>query len=88
MILTTAPIAVNVDLLQPHNRIVPLRAIGADLDAETGSYLPVFYAKPDIDQMLSAGLGPVSYRLYTELAVLDWHWNMHVAVQPSPSPFN
>jgi hypothetical protein len=70
-------VSLVVDVAPGHaaNRIVPMRSIGAGLDAENPGADAVIYGPADVSAMLSAGLGPITYRLYTELAVQAWHWN-------------
>ena len=53
----------------------PVRALGAGVDAQNNGAVAQIYTPQNIQTMLTAGLGPVSYRLYTELSVQDWHWN-------------
>ena len=53
----------------------PLRAIGAGLDAQDVNAVSTIYSPASIADMLSTGLGAVTYRLYTELGIQDWHWN-------------
>ena len=37
--------------------------------------MPAFFSHDHVRLMLAAGLGWLSYRLYSELSVQDWHWN-------------
>jgi hypothetical protein len=68
---------VDVDMTPSHavNVFDPLRTIGAGVDSQNNGAVKHIYQPGTIDEMLSAGLGPVSYRLYTELSVQHWHWN-------------
>jgi len=69
------PVSAVVLLDHPVNRCVPTEALGAGIDGhEKGECARIFTDK-NIDEMLSAGLGPLTYRLRTELADEAWHWN-------------
>jgi hypothetical protein len=69
--------SVTVDITSGHqtNTFSPIRALGAGVDAQNNGAARLIYQPANVQQMLSAGWGPVSYRLYTELGVQDWHWN-------------
>jgi hypothetical protein len=69
------PVSAVVLLDHPVNRCLPTQALGAGIDGhEKGECARIFTDK-NIDEMLSAGLGPLTYRLRTELADEVWHWN-------------
>ncbi len=72
-----APYLVRIDALPAHvlNQFSPLVALGAGVDGVPYPAVPEIYTAANVTKMLGAGLGPVSYRLYTELSVQDWHWN-------------
>jgi hypothetical protein len=74
---TTAPYSIVVDANPAHalNRFSPDTTFGAGVDGVPFHAVPEIYTPSNIAQMLRAGFGPVSYRLYTELSVQDWHWN-------------
>jgi hypothetical protein len=74
---TTAPYTIAVDANPAHvlNRFSPDVTFGAGVDGVPYHAVPEIYTPSNISQMLGAGFGPVSYRLYTELSVQDWHWN-------------
>ena len=57
------------------NRFVPTHTLGAALDGHEKGEIDKMLSPRNISQMLTAGLKPLSYRLRTELAVEDWHWN-------------
>jgi len=57
------------------NAFSPLRALGSGVDAQNAGAVPLIYTPQNVQTMLTAGLGTVTYRLYTELSVQDWHWN-------------
>jgi hypothetical protein len=65
---------VTVDITAGHqtNTFSPVRALGAGVDAQNNGAVAHIYMPSNVQQMLSAGWGPVSYRLYTELGVQDW----------------
>jgi hypothetical protein len=71
------PQKVEVDITPGHstNSFNPMRAMGSAVDGVPTGTVDVVYTPPNISQMLSAGFGPLTYRLYTELSVQDWHWN-------------
>ncbi|MGD0190656.1 MAG: discoidin domain-containing protein [Rhizomicrobium sp.] len=71
----TAPYAIVVDATDVLNRFSPDAAFGAAVDGVPFHAVPEIYTPSNIGKMLGAGFGPVSYRLYTELSVQDWHWN-------------
>jgi len=73
----TSPYTITVDADPDHalNRFSPSAAFGVGVDGVPSRAVPEIYTHDNVQQMLGAGLGTVSYRLYTELSVQDWHWN-------------
>ncbi|MDP9111480.1 MAG: hypothetical protein M3M96_07605, partial [Candidatus Eremiobacteraeota bacterium] len=57
------------------NHIRPDRAIGTGIDSDPQGRIPFLYAPAQETTMLGTGLGAITYRLYTELSIQDWHWN-------------
>jgi len=60
---------------QPVNRLVPTEALGAGVDGHEKGECAQMFTDKNIAEMLSAGLGPLTYRLRTELGCEVWHWN-------------
>jgi hypothetical protein len=80
MVILTAPafaqqVTVSIGAANVVNTISPLRAMGAGIDRDPFDSVKTIFRSPDLDQMLSAGWGSVSYRLNTELGASAWHWN-------------
>ena len=67
----------TVDITPSHvaNSFSPIRALGAGVDRDPLNSVGTLFDAAHVGQMLSAGFGPVSYRLNTELSVQAWHWN-------------
>src|ERR1700745_4195793 len=59
----------------PVNRLVPTEALGAGVDGHEKDECAQMFTDKNIAEMLSAGLGPLTYRLRTELGCEVWHWN-------------
>ena len=59
----------------PVNQCVPTRALGAGVDGHEKGECARMFTDKNIVEMLSAGFGPLTYRLRTELAGEVWHWN-------------
>jgi hypothetical protein len=60
---------------QPVNRIIPSEAAGAGVDGHERGQCATMLSPKNMREMLSAGLGALTYRLRTELAGEVWHWN-------------
>jgi len=75
--MTSPLISIHVDAAPAHrvNTIRPLRDIGVGIDSDPAGKIPFLYSPERTREMLGAGLGTVSARLYTELSIQDWHWN-------------
>ena len=69
------PIAILIDPAHELARFTPEIAFGAGVDGVPAPAVPKIYTPANVAKMLAAGFGPVSYRLYTELSVQDWHWS-------------
>jgi hypothetical protein len=59
----------------PVNQCVPTRALGAGVDGHEQDECARMFTDKNIAEMRSAGFGPLTYRLRTELAGEVWHWN-------------
>ena len=59
----------------PVNHLVPTEALGAGVDGHEKGECAQMFTDKNITEMLSAGLGPLTYRLRTELGSEVWHWN-------------
>jgi hypothetical protein len=59
----------------PVNQCVPTQALGAGVDGHEKGECARMFTDKNIAEMLSAGFGPLTYRLRTELAGEVWHWN-------------
>jgi hypothetical protein len=57
------------------NRFSPLYALGSTVDRVPSNATDVFFRPDQIQKVLSAGWGVVSYRQNTDLFVQAWHWN-------------
>src|SRR5579863_6509214 len=66
-----------IDITPGHstNSYSPLRALGSAVDRDPLNSTKILYDPLHVQQMLTAGWGPVSYRLNTELSIQAWHWN-------------
>lgn len=68
---------VTVDAAPSHvvNKFSPLRALGSTVDRVPSNATDVFFRPDQIQKVLSAGWGIISYRQNTDLFVQAWHWN-------------
>jgi hypothetical protein len=72
---TPPVISVIVSADHPVNGCVPTQALGAGIDGHEKGECARMFTDRNIAEMLSAGLGPLTYRLRTELGCEAWHWN-------------
>jgi F5/8 type C domain len=73
----TFPVIAVVSADHPVNRCVPTETLGAGVDGHEKGECALMFTDNNIAEMLSAGLGPLTYRLRTELGGEVWHWNPH-----------
>ena len=66
---------VTVDAEKPVNTFRPSEALGAGVDGHEAGDIAKIYRPANLAAMRSAGFGPLSYRLRTELGIEAWHWN-------------
>jgi hypothetical protein len=66
---------VTVQADQPVNTINPIQGLGGGVDGHEEGECARMFTDKNIAVMRSAGLGPLTYRLRTELAGDVWHWN-------------
>ena len=71
------PFAVSAVVIADHpvNQCVPTKALGAGVDGHERDECARMFTDKNIAAMRSAGFGPLTYRLRTELAGEVWHWN-------------
>jgi hypothetical protein len=60
---------------RPVNQCVPTQALGTGVDGHEQGECARMFTDKNIAEMRSAGFGPLTYRLRTELAGEVWHWN-------------
>src|SRR5258708_1611094 len=67
---------IRVDIAPAHAiKFDPDAALGSSMDILQHSQVDTVYSDPVLKESLSAGWGPITYRLNTELTVAAWHWN-------------
>jgi len=71
------PFAVSAVVIADHpiNQCVPTKALGAGVDGHERDECARMFTNKNVAEMRSAGFGPLTYRLRTELAGEVWHWN-------------
>ncbi|ABF39435.1 Galactose-binding superfamily protein [Candidatus Koribacter versatilis Ellin345] len=68
-------IVVDADPAHVVNRFRPQYALGTTVDRVPSNATDTFFRPDQVQQVLSAGWGVVSYRQNTELFIQAWHWN-------------
>ena len=68
--------AVHVDIAAGHaiNSFDPDRALGSSIDVLSRNGIDKVYTPHIIEESLSAGWGPITYRNNSELRMAAWHW--------------
>lgn len=73
--LPAADGTISIELDKPVNTFDGYRAMGAGADGLEENEIDRVWSARNVEAMKSAGFGPLSYRLRTELGVKAWHWN-------------
>jgi hypothetical protein len=75
-VLPTETGTVRVDAMAGHaiNSFDPDRALGSSIDVLSRTDIDQVYSPHIIQESLSAGWGPITYRNNTELRMAAWHW--------------
>jgi hypothetical protein len=66
---------VRVDATRVINSFDPDNSIGSSIDNLNKAAIDKVYTPHIIQEALSAGYGPITYRNNTELRMMAWHWN-------------
>lgn len=68
---------IHVDTAPAHvlNSFDPDRALGSSIDVLSRADIDKLYTPHILQEALSAGWGPITYRNNTELRMAAWHWN-------------
>src|SRR5215471_3261742 len=68
---------VRIDAAPAHviNSFDPDSALGSSLDVLSRTDIDKVFSPHILEESLSAGLGPITYRNNTELRMAAWHWN-------------
>ncbi|HZQ24463.1 MAG TPA: discoidin domain-containing protein [Terriglobales bacterium] len=66
---------IEVDTSKIANSFDPDQSLGSSMDILPEGVVDKIYTQPVIEQCLSAGWGPITYRQNTELQIAAWHWN-------------
>src|ERR1700752_3633306 len=66
---------VRVDSVRVVKKFDPDRALGTSIDILRPDEVDKVYSEPILQESLSAGWGPITYRQNTELQGAAWHWN-------------
>jgi hypothetical protein len=66
---------VRVDTSHLMNTFRPLYALGTTVDRVPSNATDTFFSPDQVNQILAAGWGVISYRQNTDLFVQAWHWN-------------
>ncbi len=74
---TAPPAVVHIDATPGHaiNSFDPDSALGSSIDVLSHEGIDKVYTPHIIQESLSAGWGPISYRNNSELRMAAWHWN-------------
>ena len=70
-----AAVPLRVDAHKPANSFDPDKSLGSSMDELSIGVIQKIYTPEMVRQWLAAGWGPITYRNYTELAIVAWHWN-------------
>lgn len=74
---TDSVATVHVDITQDHviNAFDPDQALGSSIDVLSKRDIDQVFTPHIIQESLSAGWGPITYRNNSELRMAAWHWN-------------
>jgi F5/8 type C domain len=68
------PVVVHVDTSHILNSFDPDRSLGSSVDVLSHNGIDQVYTPHILQESLSAGWGPITYRNNTELRMAAWHW--------------